>query len=310
LNNILKYFPDKIEKKIAEEALDKIENLEEIRIRAQRPIILKFNDSEKIIKYSVTSEEILSCLQMICENSIYTYQNQISEGFITVKDGHRVGISGSCIVENGQIININYIYSLNFRVARQIIGSSNNIIKYVLNFDNNSIFNTLIVAPPCSGKTTILRDLIRQISSGIKELKFKAINVGVIDERGEIAALYKVMPQNDVGIKTDIIENVHKSIGISMLVRAMSPRVIVADEIGNKDDIDAINYAICSGCKGIFTAHGETLEDVMLNPILRNLCNNHIFEKIIFLDANIKGNIESVYEMNSKTLTYQKAGDK
>lgn len=252
MNSILKYFPDKIEKKIAEEILDKMNSLEEIRLRVQRPIILKFNDGEKIVKYTVTTEEILSCLQMICENSIYTYQNQISEGFITVKGGHRVGITGSCVIENGKVININYIYSLNFRVAKQVVGSSTKLLKHVLDLENNQVFNTLIVAPPGAGKTTVLRDLIRQISSGIKELKFKAINVGVVDERGEIAALYKGIPQNDIGVKTDVIENVHKSIGMRMLIRSMAPRVIVADEIGNKDDVEAINYAVCSGCKRDF----------------------------------------------------------
>jgi len=121
LSSILKYFPDRVEKKIAEEVLDKMDSLEEIRLRSQRPIILKFNDIEKIIKYTVTNEEILACLQMICENSIYTYQNQISNGFITIKGGHRVGITGSCVVEDDKIININYIYSLNFRIARQVV---------------------------------------------------------------------------------------------------------------------------------------------------------------------------------------------
>lgn len=310
MNSILKYFPDKIEKKIAEEILDKMNSLEEIRIRVQRPILLKFNDSEKIIKYTVTTEEVLSCLQMICENSIYTYQNQISEGFITIKGGHRVGITGSCVTENGKVININYIYSLNFRIARQVIGSSNKLINHVIENETNYIYNTLIVAPPGAGKTTILRDLIRQISSGIKDIKFKAVNVGIVDERGEIAALYKGIPQNDIGIKTDVIENVHKSIGMRMLVRSMAPKVIVADEIGNADDVEAINYAMCSGCKGIFTAHGECFDDILLNPVLKTLLNLHIFEKIIFLNELKKGSIKEVYQINKKNNMYEKVGDK
>lgn len=99
MGSILNYFPDKLQKKIAEEILDKMEEIEEIRIRVNRPIILKFNESEKIIKYSISPEEILTTLQLICENSIYSYQNQISEGFITIQGGHRVGISGSCVIE-------------------------------------------------------------------------------------------------------------------------------------------------------------------------------------------------------------------
>lgn len=310
MNHILKYFPDKIEKKIAEEILDKMDRLEEIRLRVQRPIILKFSDGDKIIKYTVTTEEILSCLQMICENSIYTYQNQISEGFITIKGGHRVGIAGSCVIEQGKVININYIYSLNFRIARQVLGSSQKLLKHVLNLEENNVYNTLIIAPPGAGKTTVLRDLIRQISSGIKEMKFKAINVGVVDERGEIAGLYKGIPQNDIGVKTDVMENVHKSIGIRMLIRSMAPKVIVADEIGNKDDIEAINYAVCSGCRGIFTAHGGSMEDIMLNPVLKNLMNQHVFERLIFLDTMQKGNIREVYEMNKKNMTYEKVGER
>ncbi len=305
MDNFLKYFPDKLEKKIAEEILDKMNEIEEIRIRVNRPIIIKYGSGEKIIKYSVTPEEILTTLQLICENSIYSYQNQISEGFITIKGGHRIGISGSCVIENGKVININYIYSLNFRIAKEVIGCANNILKYILNPEENSIFNTLIVSAPGLGKTTILRDISRQISSGIKEIKFKALNVGIIDERSEISAMYKGMPQKDVGIKSDIIENVPKDIGMKMLVRTMAPRVIVADEIGNEEDVYAINYVICSGCKGIFTAHGTCFQDIYLNPILKELINKHIFERIIFLDNIKKGKIEKIYRINKKTEEYE-----
>lgn len=253
--NILKYFPEKIEKLIIENTKDSFEFIEEIRLRNGRPIIIKMQDGEQIIKYDVTTEDVLYSLQHICENSIYSYQNQISCGFVTVSGGHRVGVSGSCVIENGKIININYIYSLNFRIAKEIIGCSKKIIKEILNLEENSIYNTLIASCPGAGKTTILRDLIRQISTGIKDLKFKAINVGVVDERNEITALYKGTPQNDIGVKVDIIENAPKDVAMNMLVRSMTPKVIVADEIGSKNDINAINYAVCSGVKGIFTAH-------------------------------------------------------
>lgn len=303
--SILNYFPDKLQKKIAEEILDKMEDLEEIRIRVNRPIILKFNKIEKIIKYSVLTEEILSSLQLICENSIYSYQNQISEGFITIKGGHRVGITGSCVIENGKIININYIYSLNFRIAKEVIGCANTVLKYILKPEDNNVYNTIIVSAPGSGKTTLLRDIIRQVSSGIKDIKFKAINVGVVDERSEICAMYKGMPQKDVGIKTDIIENVSKDVGIKMLVRTMTPKIIAADEIGNENDITAINYAICSGCKGIFTAHGTSFEELYLNPIIKSLINNHIFERIIFLDNFKKGKISKIYSINKENGEYE-----
>lgn len=305
MSGILNYFPDKLQRKIAEEILDKMDEVEEIRIRVNRPIIIKFNANEKIIKYSITPEEILTTLQLICENSIYSYQNQISEGFVTIKGGHRVGISGSCVIENGKVININYIYSLNFRIAKEVIGCANNILKYILNPEENSIFNTLIVSAPGTGKTTLLRDIIRQVSSGIKDIKFKALNVGVVDERSEISAMYKGMPQKDVGIKTDIIENVSKDIGMRMLVRTMSPKIVVADEIGNTEDVYAINYVMCSGCKGIFTAHGTSFQDVYLNPILKELINNHIFERIVFLDNVKKGKIEKIYRINKKIEEYE-----
>ncbi len=306
MKKIIEYFPDKLRGILYEQIKDKDNELEEIRIRNEKPIILKFNKEENIIKYNVNSEEILTILQLICENSIYSYQKQISSGFITLQGGHRVGLVGSCVIENNILKNINYINSFNFRIARQVIGCSSKLLKYILNLENNSIFNTLIVSPPGYGKTTILKDVARQISSGNEELNFKGITVGIVDERSEIASLYKGVPQNDVGIKTDIIENVSKSIGMRILVRSMAPKVIIADEIGIPEDVDAINYSLCSGCKGIFTAHGSNFNDICLNPVLKNLLDLHCFECLIFLDEVKRGYAKDVFILNKDSLEYEK----
>lgn len=177
MQEIFNFFPIKISKKINEQAqMQENEQLEEIRIRSNKPTILKYSNNEKIITEPVTTNDILEILQKICNNSIYSYQNQICNGYITIKGGHRVGITGNCTIENNKVININYISSLNFRIARQILGCSNKVLKYILNMNEKSIYNTLIVSPPGVGKTTLLRDLIRNISNGIEEIGFIGLN--------------------------------------------------------------------------------------------------------------------------------------
>ena len=139
----------------------------------------------------------------------------------------------------------------------------------------------------------------------MEKLNFSGINVGLVDERGEIAAMYKGIPQNDIGLRTDVLDNIPKSIGMRMLIRSMSPKVISADEIGSNDEVEPINYAICSGIKGIFTAHGASLEEISINPTLKNLLNLHIFERIIFLsDEKRKADIKKIYNLNKKTSEY------
>ena len=267
MEEVLKVLPPEIKEKLC----GKLDKLEEIRIRVNRPVILQYGQVEEVINYTIDSEMILNILQNICDNSIYAYQEQICNGYITLKGGHRVGITGNVVFKENKIINISYISSLNFRIARQVLNCSYKTFEYIINLDKNTVFNSIIVSPPGRGKTTILRDLVRNISNGISEIGFRGVNVGLADERSEIAAMYKGIPQNDVGLRTDVLDNIPKSIGMKMLIRSMSPKVIVADEIGREEDIEAINYAVCSGIKGIFTAHGDSIEDVIKTPILGNL---------------------------------------
>lgn len=243
IEEILKYFPINIYNILLytfEQNIQIEKNIQEIRIRVNRPIILKMRQADILIEYIVTQKEVLQILEKLCENSIYAYKNQICEGFITIKGGHRVGITGTAVVENGKTINLKYVTSLNFRIAREVLNCSNKILGQVIDIKNNNIFTSLIVSPPGKGKTTVLRDAIRNISNGITEMNFTGKICGVVDERGEIAAMYKGIPQNDIGIRTDVIENISKSKGMRMLIRSMAPEVIACDEIGSKEDVIAI----------------------------------------------------------------------
>ena len=286
ISELLSYFPNNVGNLIRN-TINKneriLDELQEIRIRCDRPIILKLRNFEIVIEYKVNESEILSILERLCNNSIYAYKNQICEGFITVKGGHRVGITGTAVIDNGKIINIKYITSLNFRIAREVLGCSLKILDKILDVKNNEVNNTLIVSPPGKGKTTMLRDIIRNISNGIPNINFRGKTCGVVDERGEIAAMYHGVPQNDIGIRTDVIENVSKAKGMKMLIRSMAPEVIACDEVGSKEDIEAIKEATISGVKGIFTMHGKDLEEIKLNKDINELIENKQIERIIFI---------------------------
>ena len=152
IDEVIKYFPNQLYQLLKNVSLQNqaVESsLQEIRIRVNRPIILKLRQADILIDYKITQTEILQTLERLCENSIYAYKNQICNGYLTIKGGHRIGITGTAVVENEKVINLKYITSLNFRIARQILGCCNKFLKEIINNEDNTIYNILLVFPPC-----------------------------------------------------------------------------------------------------------------------------------------------------------------
>lgn len=183
------------------------------------------------------------------------------------------------------------------------------IIKHIIDNKNSKseVYNTLIISPPQCGKTTLLRDITRVLSNGVKEMDQKGIKVGLIDERSEIAACHKGLPQFDIGIRTDILDRCPKSIGMIMMVRSMSPQVIVTDEIGGEGDKDAIVSILNAGVKIIATAHGFNISELKAGEKFWGLIEDKVFERYIVLsNINGPGTVEEIIDGTSMTLIYKR----
>ena len=271
--------------------------VQEIRIKSGKPVILNLSYGEKVLDYRTTSEDLKFMMAKVSNYSLYAFEEEIKQGYITLKGGHRVGLAGECVISNGEVRTIKNISSLNIRICREIIGSSNKIMNLITN--NNRVYNTLIVSPPKCGKTTILRDIAKNISNGMYKINLSGKKVTIVDERSEIAACYNGVPQMNVGIRTDILDNCLKKSGMIMAIRSLSPEVLIFDEIGTKGDLEALNMAFNSGVNVIVTVHGYDIADVYGRAVFKDLIDNCILERIILL-SNRKGagTIEKVYKVS------------
>lgn len=278
-----------------------LDKLQEIRIRINKPLFIYEDNKEIVSDYIVTKEDLKIILQRISNYSIYAFEEEIKQGYITIRGGHRVGLGGTCVMDNHKVRTIKNIASLNIRICKEVIGCSNKIMPYIINRDR--ILNTILISPPKCGKTTLIRDISRNISHGIKGkgINFAPRKVCVIDERSEIGGCHEGIPQMDLGIRTDVLDNCLKSEGIMMAIRSMAPDVIVCDEIGTYQDIESILMAMNSGVNLITTIHGFGVEDLYKRPIFKDILENEVFQRALVLSAvGGVGTIEYIYDFNKK----------
>ncbi|MCH5185357.1 MAG: stage III sporulation protein AA [Oscillospiraceae bacterium] len=292
---ILNYLPPAIRRLLY--ALD-ITPLEEVRLRLKQPITLQFGKDMYFITpkgeltydhYSAIKAEkrdIDEALELITQSSVYAAEEEIRKGYITIPGGNRVGICGTAVSDNGKISFIKDINGLNYRFAREIKGVSDEIMKYICR--DGDVKSTIIISPPQCGKTTLLRDIARNISA-------MGIKVGIIDERSEIAGINGGMSSYDLGFFTDVLDGCPKDEGMIMMLRSMSPQVIITDEIGTQGDVIALLKMINSGVRIVTSIHASSRGELLRRGDMSKLTG--FFDCFITLSRREGvGTLEEVYE--------------
>ncbi|MHB1315560.1 MAG: stage III sporulation protein AA [Christensenellales bacterium] len=283
--------------------------IEEIRIRANKPLAIGYSGRIAFLKESgfVTSRgtdgmpvslpECAEVLSRATKYSVYALEEEMKRGFITLTGGYRIGISGHAVVEQGQIKLIAPCSALNFRIARQIIGAADQVLPYI---NNDGIQSALILSPPRRGKTTVLRDIARQLSDC-------GYNVAVADERNEISGCVHGVPHYDLGDNTDVLNSGPKAEAMMMLLRGMSPHVIITDEIGSSEDAAAIQEALNAGVAVIASAHALDKEQAAKRPHLKKMMESGAFKRYVVLSACGRiGSIDTIFDANGLALYKKK----
>ncbi len=263
--------------------------VQEIRIRAEKPLVLSMGrktmfvdkafELSESMKNAVTAsfEDIVASFQNVCCYSVYSHQNEIKNGFVTMGSGHRVGLCGTAVISHGEISSVRDISSLNIRIAREIPDAAEELLQRVGSVEGG----LLIVGMPCSGKTTILRDLARRISLGIG---CRIMRTSVVDERSELSGTYAGIARNDLGL-SDILNGYSKHEGIMQALRTLSPEAIICDEIGASADMRAIEQGINAGVSIVATIHAGSYRELLARSQGKALINSGAFRTVVILES-------------------------
>ena len=298
-------------RRILERAAPDFDGLQEIRLRAGRPLAIVERGREVFLTgdgartreagaaWRVTAQELRETMEFVGEYSLYAYEDELRQGYLTIRGGHRVGVAGKTVLDGDKVKSVRYISCVNVRLSHEVPGCADPVLPYL--WGDEGLLHTLIISPPRCGKTTLLRDMVRQISDGSRARR--GYTVGVVDERSEICGCFMGIPENDVGIRTDVMDACPKAEGMMMLVRSMAPEVIAVDEIGRYEDIDAIETVLYSGCRLIATVHGSSLSDIQAKPLFQRLAQEQVFERYVILgDSFRSGHIGEILDGRGRKL--------
>ncbi len=284
--------------------------LEEIRLREGRPLQLVCTGTDRFVTEEgglterpalgcrATHDDLIRTYQLMARGSVYAWEDEVRSGFLTLQGGHRVGLAGRALTEEGRIRTLRQVASLNVRIAREVPGAAGALLPRIIR--GGKALSTLLISPPQAGKTTVLRDLVRQVSSGVPALGLSGLKVGLVDERSEVAGCAEGVPQRDVGPRTDVLDSCPKAEGLMLLIRSMSPDVVAVDEIGRPEDADAVMEALHAGVAVFATAHGSDLADLRQRPALAALFRAGAFRRAAILSRSRgPGTVERVLDLTA-----------
>lgn len=293
---IAQYFPPELQSALLQYA-HSFDNLQEIRCRINQPLCLRYSaNQEQCTAETVSSAQMQYMVSRISQGSIYAWEQEFRQGYLTLPGGFRVGLAGKAVLEHGRISTLKQISALNFRIARAIPGAADSFMPML--YRGQNVLNCLIVSPPGGGKTTLLRDIVRQLSNGVPQQKQTGRTVAIVDERSELAGCIHGIPQMDVGCRTDVLDGCPKCEGVRMLIRAMAPQVIAVDEIGTEADVQALEEAAKSGVSVMATAHGASLQDLYKHPVLARLLEGAYFTIVAVLHWQNGQVVPAFYQQN------------